>query len=66
MPITPENVSLSKAEQIINPHILLWDPAPEWIRFDPKRLQEFGKFQIKTKMIELEHLKGKLEQLQRI
>jgi len=40
-----------------------WDPVPDWVRLDDKKLAEFGKLQIQSKLKELELEKIKLEQL---
>ncbi len=43
--------------------IEIWDPVPIWARLDEKKLVEFGKLQIQSKLKELELQKSKLEQL---
>jgi hypothetical protein len=38
MPPIPEKIIRLQDEHIIFPHILSWDPAPEWLRPDPGKL----------------------------
>lgn len=44
----------------------IWDPVPDWLRLDEKRLQEFARLQIQSKLKELELKKAKLEMLQNL
>jgi hypothetical protein len=67
MPNTQEKLS-SYAEEKMPHHIPnpIWDPVPDWLKLDEKRLHEFGKLQIQSKLKELELKKAKLEQLQNL
>jgi hypothetical protein len=66
MPTNPATVSATSASNVL--HLLhpIWDPVPDWIKFDEQRLHEFGQLQIQTKLKELELTKLKLEQLQKL
>ncbi|HWR01442.1 MAG TPA: hypothetical protein VN371_06225 [Chlorobaculum sp.] len=64
-PVKPGISAASVAEKI--QHIIpIWDPVPDWARLDEKKLAEFGKLQIQSKLKELELQKAKLEHLAKI
>ena len=66
MPTIPAKVSASSAANVLHLHNPIWDPVPDWIKFDEQRLHEFGQLQIQAKLKELELTKLKLEQLQKL
>jgi len=67
MPTTTAKVSASNEANALH-HIPypIWDPIPDWIKFDEQRLHDFGQFQIQAKLKELELTKEKLVQLQKL
>lgn len=61
----PVIATMTAAEKI-RPFPINWDPVPDWIRLDDKKLAEFGRLQIQSKLKELELEKAKLEQLAKL